>query len=85
MTGHPDPKLGFIYEPKTTLSAPWIALQGEIDQVVSPATARTFTARVSNGSVVLLPNVGHGFSVERNWMPQFRQATERLGAHSTPH
>ena len=31
--------------------------------------------------VVKLPLVGHGFSVERNWMPQFRDAYAQLTAH----
>jgi len=30
------------------------------------------------GSIVLLPKVGHGFVVQQNWMPQFRQAFKNL-------
>jgi type IV secretory pathway VirJ component len=32
--------------------------------------------------VVKLPKVGHGFSVERNWMPQFRDAYKSLTEHA---
>ena len=35
-------------------------------------------------AVVKLPLVGHGFSVERNWMPQFRAAYARLAALPPP-
>ena len=31
-----------------------------------------FAAQVAHGEIVRLPLVGHGFSVERNWLPQFR-------------
>jgi type IV secretory pathway VirJ component len=41
--------------------------------------------------LVLLPKVGHGFSVQKNWLPQFREAFSRLvqdestfAAHSDP-
>ena len=30
--------------------------------------------------MIRLPAVGHGFSVERNWMPQFLEAYRRLNA-----
>jgi type IV secretory pathway VirJ component len=33
---------------------------------------------------VRLPLVGHGFSVERNWMPEFRAAYTRLAARPLP-
>lgn len=78
LTGRADPRLGYIYEPRQQLSAPWIALQGEIDQVVSPVVTRDFTAHIRNARAVMLPRVGHGFSVERNWMPQFRAAVAEL-------
>jgi type IV secretory pathway VirJ component len=67
-----------VFEPSHTLQQPWIALQGEKDQVCSPQAAAQFAAQVAGGSVVKLPLVGHGFSVERNWMPQFRAAYARL-------
>jgi type IV secretory pathway VirJ component len=43
-----------------------------------------FAAKVANGEIVRLPAVGHGFSVERNWMPQFREAYARLSARPEP-
>ena len=35
---------------------------------------------MADGQIVRLPLVGHGFGVERNWMPQFREAYARLTA-----
>jgi len=71
-----------VLEPASTLRQPWIALQGEQDQVCSPRTAAAFAAQVADGTVVALPRVGHGFAVERNWLPQFRQAYATLAART---
>jgi len=48
----------------------WIALQGAIDQVCLPGPTQAFVAQVPGAELVMLPHVGHGYSVERNWMPQ---------------
>ena len=69
---------GFLFLPAPHLQSPWIAFQGTIDQVCSAATTRAFVEKVPDGEIVLLPKVGHGFSVERNWMPQFRDAFARI-------
>jgi type IV secretory pathway VirJ component len=65
---------GFIFLPAKNLHAPWIALQGTIDQVCDPSATEAFVKQVKGGRVVLLPKVGHGFAVQRNWMPQFKEA-----------
>jgi type IV secretory pathway VirJ component len=68
------PEPGWLFSPAPHLSAPWLVLQGGIDQVVDPAVARDFTKRVPQAQLIELPKVGHGFSVEANWMPQFKAA-----------
>ena len=65
---------GYIFEPARSLEVPFVALQGEIDKVCNPWETQEYVKRVSDGEVVMLPKVGHGFSVPRNWMPQFREA-----------
>jgi hypothetical protein len=40
----------------------------------------TFVKDVRNGEIVMHPKVGHGFSVQRHWMPRFKQAFTRLAA-----
>ena len=69
-----------LLEPAPGLKQPWIALQGQKDQVCSAHTVDEFAARMPQAEVVKLPLVGHGFGVERNWMPQFRDAYGRLTA-----
>src|SRR6185312_10104739 len=71
-------KNDLIFEPATTLKQPWIALQGQKDQVCAPEPVDTFAAETAGGEVVKLPLVGHGFGVERNWMPQFLDAYKRI-------
>lgn len=69
---------GYNFKPSQTLEVPWVALQGEVDQVCSPKATADFVKQVPQGEIVSLPKVGHGFSVPRNWMPQFKQAFARL-------
>jgi type IV secretory pathway VirJ component len=69
-----------VFEPATTLRQRWLALQGQQDQVCDPHAADEFAARVAGGALVKLPRVGHGFAVEHNWMPQFREAFAQLTA-----
>jgi len=69
-----------VLAPASSLKEPWVAFQGQQDQVCDPHAADEFVAQVAGGAVVKLPLVGHGFSVERNWMPQFRAAYARLAA-----
>lgn len=74
-------KNDLIFEPSKAVKEPWIAFQGQKDQVCAPAAVDTFGAEVAGAQVIKLPLVGHGFSVERNWMPQFREAYSSLAAH----
>ena len=77
-------KTDLIFEPAQTLKQPWVALQGQQDQVCAPAAVDDFGARTGDAQVIKLPKVGHGFGVERNWLPQFLEAyrsiVERVNA-----
>jgi type IV secretory pathway VirJ component len=77
----PGKKTDLVFEPAKTLKQPWIAFQGQKDQVCAPAPVDVFAAQTTNGQVVKLPLVGHGFSVERNWMPQFLESYASITAH----
>ena len=73
--------------PGTALSAPWIALHGDQDQVCSAPTVEAFAAQVNHGTYMLTPQVGHDFSAPNIWLPQFKQAFARLVAtadHTSP-
>jgi type IV secretory pathway VirJ component len=67
------PPYGIVFNTVPAVKAPWIVLQGDIDQVCNPPATVAFVDKVKNGKVVSLPHVGHGFGVPKNWMPQYRQ------------
>jgi len=69
---------GYMFLPAKKLQAPWIVFQGTIDQVCNTDLTQAYVKQVNGSRLVLLPKVGHGFSVPRNWMPQFTQAFKRL-------
>jgi type IV secretory pathway VirJ component len=80
----PGAKIGFVYRPATHLRDPWIALQGGQDQVCGAEQTRKFVAQVPGAQLVELPKVGHGYSVERNWLPQFLEAYHRIAGSPDP-
>ena len=85
-----DPKLSFIYQTVDQLSSPWTVLQGDQDQVCSTPDTKVFISKVGNSELIELPTVGHGFSVQKNWLPQFKDAfqkiigNQQLGAATVP-
>ena len=60
------------------LTSPFIALLGEKDQVCDPKLVQEFIAKAPKCELVLLPKVGHGYSVQKNWMPQFIESFKNL-------
>jgi len=80
------PPYGIVFNTVPAVSAPWIVLQGDIDQVCNPPATEAFVSQVKGGRVVMLQKVGHGYSVPRNWMPQYRQGLiDLLGAAQATH
>lgn len=61
-----------IFKPSQHLRQPWVAFQGQQDQVCLASDVDAFAAQTPLSRVVRLPKVGHGFAVARNWVPQFR-------------
>ena len=76
--GNPPPVVGMVYAASPTNRTPWVAFQGEADQVCDAPATREFVKQTKSAELVWLPKVGHGFSVERNWLAQFRQAYTKL-------
>ena len=70
--------VGFDLQADPTLSVPWYVFQGDSDQVCDATATRTYAAKVPAAHLVWLPKVGHGFSVPRNWEPQFVEAYRSL-------
>ena len=64
--------------PAKQLPAPWITLEGALDQVCIAPNTEKFMAEVPGSEYVLLPKVGHGYGVERNWLPQYQAAYKKI-------
>ena len=69
---------GVLFEPAAELETPWIVLQGARDEVCSAEATEGFVRKVHGARLVRLPQVGHGFSVPKNWMPQLAEAVTSL-------
>jgi type IV secretory pathway VirJ component len=68
----------WVFDKRDTVAAPWRVLQGESDQVCDPKFAPEFAAGQKDSRAVMLPKVGHGFGVPRNWMPQYVESVKEL-------
>lgn len=73
-------KTGFSYylEPSNNLTAPFVALNGSNDQVCNFFEIKKYIDKIPNAEIIGLPNVGHGFAVTRNWLPQFVLAYNKI-------
>lgn len=81
----PNPKVkGIVFRPASTLEQPWIAFQGTIDQVCAKEDVVKYAAKVKGAELVLLPDVGHGFSKTYKWAPRFRQAFQKIVGKDRP-
>ena len=69
---------GVDFLPTAKLPGQWISLQGESDQVCPAPLTQKFIASVPGAEVVMLPKVGHGYAVEKNWVPQYEAAYARI-------
>jgi type IV secretory pathway VirJ component len=74
-------KQGIDLTPSKNLTAPYIALLGMMDKVCDEDVVKSFMARTNKGQIVLLPKVGHGFAVQKNWMPQLKDAFAKISQH----
>jgi type IV secretory pathway VirJ component len=69
---------GVDFLPTQNLEEPWIAFQGDIDQICTPEDTRTYVRKVKNGELVWLHKVGHGFSVPKHWMREFKDGFAKI-------
>ena len=74
----------YVLKPTNAIRDPWIVLQGQQDLICNANVVNSFVAAVPGASVIPLPSVGHGFGVERNWMPQLLGSYQRLAAKAQP-
>jgi type IV secretory pathway VirJ component len=72
------PGVSFDLEACDNLSALFIVLQGIDDQVCDHQSTSDFLKGLRNVEIISLPKVGHGFSVQKNWVPQFTEAFSKI-------
>jgi len=68
----------WVFDKRDTVATRWRILQGEADQVCDPKFAGEFAAGQKDAEAVMLPKVGHGFGVPKNWLAQYRQSLHDL-------
>lgn len=73
-----QPPFGYVFDKSGTVNARWRILQGEADAICDPAFAPDFADGQRDAKAVMLPKVGHGFGVPRNWIAQYRESLEEL-------
>ena len=72
------PGKSFYLNPSEKLTAPFIVLQGVNDLDCPYADALKYMKEVNAEQLITLPKVGHGFSVTKNWLPQFITAYTKI-------
>jgi len=65
-------------EPCVQLTAPFIAFNGQKDLVCNMAATKKYIEAMPGAQLMEIPNVGHGFAVAKNWVPQFASAYHKV-------
>lgn len=63
-----------------SITEPWYVLQGLKDEVCNPTDTQAFAFKIPTAHFVPLPKVGHGYSVESNWLAEFMQSFQAIVA-----
>ena len=74
------PKGSYVFDPAPKLKDRWVAFQGQNDKTCGAAAVDAYAAKVSNSTVVRLEGVGHGYGIERRWLPQYVETFNSLVA-----
>lgn len=77
-------KNGYLLRPRKNMTAIFIALTGKLDNVCNLKSTEEFMGKLENGKLYYLPKVGHGFSNQKNWMPQFLQGYDTISQSVEP-
>ena len=68
----------YFLEPDAKLGNPWVVLQGKLDKVCNYSEVADFVSKTTDAELISLPNTGHGFSKWNDFMPQWKDAFNRL-------
>jgi len=81
LTWTKDPRKNvYNFLPFRQLGTPWVVFQGDVDQVCPAGKTRAYIEQIPEAQLIMLPKVGHGYSVPKNWLPQFKQVFRQLTA-----
>jgi len=64
--------------PDAKLGNPWIVLHGKLDKVCNYNEVVDFVNKTTDAELITLPNTGHGFSKWNDFMPEWKDAFNRL-------
>jgi len=68
----------YLLQPDAKLGNHWIVLNGKLDKVCNYPDVVDFVNKTTDAELITLPDVGHGFSKLSNFMPQWKDAFNRL-------
>jgi type IV secretory pathway VirJ component len=68
----------YILQPDEELGNPWIVLNGKLDKICNYPESADFITNTTDAELITLPKVGHGFSKWSDFMPQWKDAFNRL-------
>jgi len=68
----------YFLQPDANLGNQWIVLQGKLDKVCNYSEVADFVKKTTEAELITLQNVGHGFSKWSDFMPQWKDAFNRL-------
>jgi len=71
----------YILQPDDKLGNPWIVLNGQLDRICNYPDVVDFMAKTKGAELITLPKVGHGFAKWNDFMPQWKDAFNRLVAN----
>jgi type IV secretory pathway VirJ component len=73
-------KTTYVFRPAQHLEGKFVALQGTADKVCDPPATERWVHQVPGAEVMMLPEVGHGFSRPAKWQAAFERALDDLFA-----
>jgi type IV secretory pathway VirJ component len=76
----PDGK-GYDLLPRKDLTTPFAVLIGALDKICDSEHTAAFMKNIPGERIYRLAKVGHGFSNQKNWMPQFLKAYDDIVQH----
>ncbi len=68
----------YILQPDEKLGNPWVVLNGKLDRICNYPDVVDFMSKTKDAELITLPKVGHGFAKWSDFMPQWKDAYNRI-------